>query len=83
MENRNNRGSRAPRSEAESLARSHSVASNAKLTFLVLLAAIFFAAFFVALGFYAVREDTLFLVLSMGSGVIALIGLFLINRFRR
>lgn len=71
------------RSDLSSLARSHSIRSNIKLTVIAVFATLFFGAFFAFLGLYAARSEPIYLAVSVGFAVLALLSLFALNRFRR
>ena len=66
-----------------SLARSHAVRSNIKLTLITLLAALLFALLFAALTLYAVLENDLWLGIALGAGGLDVFDLIVIYRFKR
>ena len=71
MSNNNN-----PRSEDESLARSHSKTSNALLTILCFLTAMGFAVLFFGLGLYGMEStENIGLILAIAGGVVTGLGI--------
>lgn len=69
-----------------SLAKSHSKASNAKLTFICFLAAVFFAALWIGLGLVVKEIEALMIIgyICLGVGAVGcILTFFLISKFTR
>lgn len=70
-------------SEKTQLEKSHSKKSNAILTLICLLTALFLGLFVVSLSYYFVKETTILLIVSIVSGVLTLLGTLVLLAFKR